>query len=104
VLNSDNVIYKTFIENMYSEEAHILTCQVLMNDMPGVILHGKTYAQGRFDRANYAMLTQVAKEVKYRNFSMKSDDYHFFIACYDNINKKGSPIIHHVDKVLAEHN
>lgn len=103
ILNSDNIIYPTFVEDMYAE-AHILMCQVLMNDIPGIILHGKTFVQGRIDRANYAVLTQVAQEVKYRDFSMLKDDWHFFNACYDNINLKGSPVIHHVDKVLAEHN
>ena len=104
ILNSDNIIYPTFIEEMYCSESHILTCQVQMNDIPGVILHGKTYVQGRFDRANYAILSSVAKEVDYKDFPMQQDDYHFFIACYDNIDKKGQPIIHHVDRVLAEHN
>ena len=105
ILNGDNTIEPGFVEKMYNPEAHILTCQVWMNDEPGVILHGKCYAKGRFDRANYAIITPVAQKIGDRDFAMlQQDDWHWFNACWNEIQSKGDVQVHHVNKVLATHN
>ena len=104
ILNGDNKIYPTFAEKMHNPDAHILTCGVKMNDMVGHILTGMSFAKGSFDRANYAIQTDVARRVGYKDFPMQQDDYYFFMACYEYISEKGHVNIHHVNEVLAEHN
>ena len=104
ILNGDNEIRPDFVQKMYNPDAHILICQVLMNDMPGIILHGKSWNKGRIDRANYAIASGIAKEVKYRDFSMQQDDWHFFIACQQLASSKGPVRVHDVDEVLTIHN
>lgn len=98
ILNGDNVLRPTYIEDMYNPDCDILTCMVKMNDIPGTVLSGLTFSRGYVDRLNYSIRSEIAANVRHK---MHMDaDCDWVIDC---LAMAENPI-HHVEKILAEHN
>jgi len=100
-LNGDNLIRNTYVERMYHPDADIVTCQVLMKDLPGIIFSGRGFARGRIDRLNYAVKTGVARRVPHK---MHIDaDWDWLIDCWDEANSTRPVRVVHVDEILGVH-
>lgn len=102
ILNGDNTLRETYIEEMYSPDHDIIMCQVLMNDMPGIIFSGMCFRKGSIDRLNYAIRSRIFTHV--RHGMELAADHTFLMDCYEEISKTHRPRVRHVHKVLAEHN
>jgi glycosyltransferase involved in cell wall biosynthesis len=98
ILNGDNTLRPTYIEEMYNPECDILTCMVKMNDLPGIVLSGQTFSRRAIDRLNYSVRSDIAINTKHK---MNIDaDCDWIIDC---LQMAENPI-HCVEKILAEHN
>ena len=98
ILNADNRIYPTYIEDMWHPEYDIVTCMVRMNDLPGITLNGHSFSRRSMDRLNYTIRADIAARVKHLQHMDADCDY--VLDCLA-ISENG---IYHVDKELAEHN
>lgn len=102
ILNGDNTIRPTYIEEMYDHNADVLFCLVKMNDSPGLYLNGRSLTRGRVDRLCYAIRTGIVRRVYHR---MNLDaDYDFLMECILFANDIRPVRYHETEKVLAEHN
>jgi cellulose synthase/poly-beta-1,6-N-acetylglucosamine synthase-like glycosyltransferase len=98
ILNGDNVLRPTYIEDMYYPEYDIVTCMVKMNDLPGIVLDGRTFSRRSVDRLNYTIRADIAVNTKHK---MHIDaDCDFVIDCLA-MAENG---VYYVEKILAEHN
>ena len=98
IVNPDNILRPTYIEKMYSPDHDILTCMVKMNDLPGIVLSGDTFARGKIDRLNYAVRADIAVNTKHKMHMDADCDY--VLDCV-SMSENG---IHYVEEILAEHN
>lgn len=98
ILNADNVLRPTYIAEMYKPEYDIVTCQVRMNDIPGITLNGLSLNRNYVDRLNYTIRASIASMVEHKLHMDADCDY--VIDCL-SISENG---IYHVHKELAEHN
>ena len=102
IYNADNVVYADHVREMWREDADIVTCQLVMNDHPGYIMSGRGFMRGRLDRLNYIIRTSVAKRIHH---GMRIDaDYNYVCDAWDMIERDRGVRVHHIDRVLAEHN
>jgi hypothetical protein len=102
ILNGDNILRPTYIEDMYDSGYDILTCMVKMNDMPGIVTSGTGFHRGGIDRLNYSIRTAIAKRVQHK---LHLDaDYDWLIECWSFRNAMAPVRVKHVEKILAEHN
>lgn len=97
-LNADNRLRPTYIEEMYNPGCDILTCMVLMRDIPGIVLSGKSFSRGHVDRLNYSVRSDIAVRTRHKMHMDSDCDY-----IIDALTIAENPI-HYVEKVLAEHN
>jgi len=98
IVNADNTLRSDYIEKMYQPEFDIVTCQVRMNDIPGITLNGRSFSRRQIDRLNYAIRSGIARMVKHKMHMDSDCDY--VIDCLA-IAENG---VYHVDNELAEHN
>ena len=100
ILNGDNTVDPQYVAEMYAD-ADIVTCQVWMHDLPGIILSGRGWVRGRIDRLNYAVRRCIARRVRHQ---MHLDaDHDYLMDCWTEANRREPVVVHHVDKVLGHH-
>ena len=98
ILNGDNILRPTYIEDLYNPNYDILCCMVKMNDIPGTVLSGQSFTRGRVDRLNYSIRADIAANTKHLMHMDADCDY--VIDCLA-MAENG---VYYVEKILAEHN
>lgn len=100
ILNGDNTIARTYVEDLYSPDADVLLCMVRHTDNPGIVTDGTSIERGRIDRLNYSIRTTYARRGKHS--SRNEQDWDFLQSCLAQM--EGRTRFHHVEKILGTHN
>ena len=98
-INGDNIVRPDYVAEMYDTGFEILYCMVLHNDMNWLVTSGMCVAKGAIDRANYAVRSDIAKEIGHQSIRLEQD-WDFLAACMRDRHTN----YRRIEKILVEHN